>query len=186
MQADLILVCHASTGAVRSASFPADDPLDQTGEAAAVAASTSLRPADQVLCAPSLAARETASALGLAATIETAIRDWGVGRWAGRALADVARDEPEAFTVWMADPTWAPPGGEALADLLHRVGIWLDQCRQTTGRTIAVTHPAVIRAAIVHAIEATTATFWHLDVGPLSQTWLRTNGSRWTLRSLQV
>jgi broad specificity phosphatase PhoE len=48
-----------------------------------------------------------------------------------------------------------------------------------------VTHPAVIRAAIVHAIEATPATFWHLDIGPLSQAWLRSNGARWALRSLR-
>ncbi len=184
MHTDLILVSHAATAAVRSASFPAGEPLEATGEADALKAASGLRPAERVFCAPSVAARQTAAALGLEATVEPMICDCDFGRWAGRPTATVARDEPEAFLTWMTDPNSAPHGGEAVADLLLRVGSWVDGCGQQPGTTIAVTHSAVIRAAIVGAIEATAATFWHLDVGPLSQTWLRSNGTRWTLRSL--
>jgi broad specificity phosphatase PhoE len=185
MHADLILICHASTAAVRSASFPADEPLDDRGTADAAKAAATIHPADRVWCAPSLAARQTASALGLDATVNDAIREWDFGGWAGRSLADVARDEPAAFSAWVADPPSAPPGGEHLADLLHRVGAWVGDSPSASGTTIAVTHSSVIRAAIVHAIEASTASFWHLDVRPLSQTWLRANGTRWNLRSLK-
>jgi broad specificity phosphatase PhoE len=146
---------------------------------------------DRICCAPSAAARQTAEALGLGLVlglvVEPEIRDCDYGRWSGRPLVDVARDEPEAFTAWMTDPDSRPHGGESRADLLLRVGGWVDSLRQEQGRTtLAVTHPAVIRAAIVHAIEATPATFWHLDVGPLSRARLRSDGRRWALRSLQA
>jgi broad specificity phosphatase PhoE len=188
MRADLILVCHAATAASRSASFPTDDPLDQQGaaDAAAAGARFALRP-ERLLCAPSRAARQTAGALGfvLEAVVEPEIRDCDFGRWSGRPLADVAREEPEAFTRWMTDPDSTPHRGESQTDLVRRVGEWIDSCLPTPGRTVAVTHPAVIRAAVVHAIAAPPATFWHIDIGPLSRTWLRSNGSRWTLRRLE-
>ncbi|MDQ6617710.1 MAG: histidine phosphatase family protein [Actinomycetota bacterium] len=184
MHADLILVCHASTQAVRSGAFPADESLDGTGEADALGLATTLRPANRALCAPSIAARQTASALGLEAHVEPMIRDLDIGRWAGRPVAEVAQFEPEAFGLWMTDVKSAPHGGEALADLLQRVAVWVHEIGRTPGRTIAVTHSAVIRGAIIGATEATEATFWHLDIGPLSRTWLRSNGDRWALRSL--
>ncbi|MDQ1393173.1 MAG: hypothetical protein QOF30_2150 [Acidimicrobiaceae bacterium] len=191
MHADLVLVCHASTAAVRSASFPAGESLDPQGEADAVAASVAigaLRPA-RLCCAPSPAARQTAAALaleaGLRPTVERAIRDCDFGRWSGRPMGEVARDEPDAFSSWMSEADSRPHGGESLVDLLRRVGEWVDSCCTLHGTTVAVTHPAVVRAAIVHAIEAAPAAFWHLDLGPLSRTWLRGNGSRWTLRSLR-
>jgi broad specificity phosphatase PhoE len=185
MHADLLLVCHASTAAVRSASFPADDPLDEKGTTAAAAATFVLGP-ERVRCAPSRAARQTAAALGftLDPVDEPKIRDCDFGRWSGRPMGDVAREEPEAFGSWITDAASRPHGGESLADLLARVGEWVDSCRTLQGTTVAVTHPAVIRAAIVHAIDAAPASFWHIDIGPLSRTWLRSNGTRWTLRSL--
>jgi broad specificity phosphatase PhoE len=184
MHADLVLVCHASTAAVRSASFPNDEPLDERGAADAAAAAASLARPDRAWCAPSVAARQTAAALGLAASVEPALRDGDVGRWAGRAVAEVARDEPAAFATWRTDPRSSPSGAEPLVALLERVGGWLDGCIGEPGRTVAVTHTAVIRAAIVWAIEAAPATFWHVDIGPLSRTHLRSDGRRWALRSL--
>ncbi|MHB8466637.1 MAG: histidine phosphatase family protein, partial [Acidimicrobiales bacterium] len=80
----------------------------------------------------------------------------------------------------------APHGGEAMASMLVRIGGWVDECRGCAGMTVAVTHPSVIRAAITYAIDAGPAAFWHLDVGPLSVTRLRSDGSRWMLRGLQA
>jgi broad specificity phosphatase PhoE len=37
-------------------------------------------------------------------------------------------------------------------------------------QSIVVTDPAIIRAAIVHAIEATPQSFWRIDIAPLSIT----------------
>jgi broad specificity phosphatase PhoE len=185
MRADLILVCHASTAAVRSARFPADEALDDAGWAAAGQTASVLlsRPFDSAWSAPAVAARQTAQALGLTADVEPAIADCDLGRWRGRPLAEVARDEPVAFSQWMSDPDWAGHGGESHRRLQQRVSAWVDQLH-SGARTVAVTHPSVIRAAIVGAIGANPETFWHLDIGPLSQTHLRSNGSRWALRAI--
>jgi broad specificity phosphatase PhoE len=43
------------------------------------------------------------------------------------------------------------------------------------------THPAIIRAAIVHAIEADSHSFWRIDIAPLSITRLSGLGGRWNL-----
>ncbi len=182
--ADLILICHAPTTATRRGAFPADEPVDERGQASAVAIAASLALPDQTWCAPSVAAGQTAAALGLVAFQEPALRDCDFGRWAGRRAVDVARDEPEAFAQWRTDPTVAPHDGEALVDLVERVSGWLDRCRATPGASVAVTHPSVIRAAVVAAIDATPKSFWHLNIGPLSRTTLRSDGRRWTVRGL--
>ena len=50
------------------------------------------------------------------------------------------------------------------------------------GRVVAVTHPAVIRAAIVHALGAPPASLWRIDVEPLSLTRLHHGSGGWSLR----
>ena len=47
MTARLILICHGSTGAVRDAAFPADEPLDDKGAARVAALAGHLPKADQ-------------------------------------------------------------------------------------------------------------------------------------------
>src|SRR5205823_14173616 len=80
------------------------------------------------------------------------------------------------------DPSAAPHDGESLRDLLGRVAHWLDELCRTTGRIAAITHPSIIRAAVVHALNATPESFWRIDVPPLSHTRLSGGGQRWTLR----
>jgi broad specificity phosphatase PhoE len=47
---------------------------------------------------------------------------------------------------------------------------------------IAVTHPSVIRAAIVHALRIPAQAFWRFDIAPLTLTDLRFSRNTWTLR----
>jgi broad specificity phosphatase PhoE len=49
-------------------------------------------------------------------------------------------------------------------------------------RTVAVTHPAVIRAAILLALDTQAKSFWRMDIKPLSHTDMHFRGGRWTLR----
>jgi broad specificity phosphatase PhoE len=49
-------------------------------------------------------------------------------------------------------------------------------------RTVAVTHPAVIRAAIVAALDAAPPSFWRVDVEPAGCVVMHFRGGRWTLR----
>ena len=85
---------------------------------------------------------------------------------------------------WIKDPSSAPHGGESIPQVLARVAAWIAERGGDPGHTVAVTHASVIRAAIVHVIQAQLPSFWRIDVVPLSQTDLRTNGRRWVLRSM--
>lgn len=182
MTARLILVCHGSTRALRTAAFPADDPLDEHGSATASTMTLRRRGLDHAWCGPSLAARQTAVALGIDAQVEPALRDCDFGRWSGLLFADVARQEPDAVRDWLADPGVAPHGGESLADVVGRVGEWLDGQRRHSGSIVAITHPSVIRAAVIGALGASAPSFWRIDISPLSQTELRAHQDRWNLR----
>jgi len=51
------------------------------------------------------------------------------------------------------------------------------------GHTVAVTHAAVVRAAVVVTLGAPPAGFWRIDVAPLTATLLRGGPGRWTVRS---
>ncbi|MEU9885262.1 histidine phosphatase family protein [Sphaerisporangium sp. NPDC051011] len=151
-------------------------------EAPALEEAAALGPsARKVLCGPSQRCLQTAAGLGLEAEPVEALRDWDAGRWAGRTLADVQAEHPEDVLAWLTDPASAPHGGESLLALLDRVTAWLATLHDA-GRTLAVTHPAVIRAAVVHALDAPPQAFWKIDVPPLAQVTLTSNGRRWHLR----
>jgi broad specificity phosphatase PhoE len=110
------------------------------------------------------------------------LADLDLGAWSGRTLTELETDHPEGVAEWLTDPAATPHGGESLPALIDRVGAWLKGL--TTGPThvAAVTHPAVIRAAVLHALGAPLTCFWRLDVPPLSQTRLTHHGGRWQLR----
>ncbi|WBB67784.1 histidine phosphatase family protein [Micromonospora sp. WMMD812] len=183
MSSRLILVSHAPTTATRAAAFPRDEPLDAHGLAAATALVGALPRADEVRCGPARRCVQTATALGLTPTVDEDLRDGDLGTWAGRTLDEVAAGEPDAIAAWLTDPAAAPHGGECLRDLLDRTAGWLRALPDAARTIIAVTHPMVIRACIVTAIHATPASFWRIDIAPLTATVLRGGPARWTLRT---
>jgi broad specificity phosphatase PhoE len=137
---------------------------------------------DLCLTSPATAAVQTAYAIGLLPTVEAALADGDYAAWAGRSLADVGAREPEALRQWFEDPEAAPHGGESLAALRDRVGGWLDDRLAPGVRTVAVTHPMVVRVAVVHALRLPTAALTRLDVAPLAVVRLSRHGSRWQLQ----
>lgn len=179
MPCQLTLVCHAATRATRSAVFPLDEPAEAASLARAEALLGALGRITHAFTSPALRARQTAEALGLAPEAVPALRDADFGRWAGRTLAEVEVADPEALALWLGDPSAAPHGGEPFTAVLDRTVQWL---RSLEGRIVAVTHPAIIRAAVVHALAAPAASLWRVDVEPLSLTRLTGSGDRWTLR----
>lgn len=174
---------HGSTSATRASAFPAEESLDEHGRAAAAALGDALaeRPAD-VLSSPSERCRETVAVAGLPAPrIEPALAECDFGAWAGRTLADVHAEDPQAVSAWMTDPDAAPHGGESLSRFARRVAAWLDAQAAADGRALAVTHGGVVKAAVVHALGAPPTAFWRIDVAPLSLTELHCHDRRWTL-----
>jgi len=184
MTARLDLLAHGPSAATRAARFPDDEGLEASAVGAIEALRGKLRPYAQVLSAPARAARETAQALGFNAEVEIALRDCDYGRWRGLASKDVAEREPDGFAAWLGDPAAAPHGGESLAALMERVSEWLTQSLARGSATLAVTHALVVRAAIVHALGAGSATFARIDVTPLSLARLSGHGQRWNLLAL--
>jgi broad specificity phosphatase PhoE len=181
MNCRLMLICHATTAATRAAAFPADEGIDPAGEPLALA--PRFGRVDQSWASPALAARQTAAALGLDAAQEPALRDCAFGRWAGRRLVDVQAEDPQGVAAWLTDVTATPHGGEPLAAVLARVAAWLDARLAERGHVVAVTHAAVMRAAVIAALGAPAGAFWRIDVEPLATIELTSDGARWNVRA---
>lgn len=184
MPTRLQLIAHAATAATRRAAFPLDEPVEPGSRAAAARLGPGLARTDRAYTAPELRARETAAALGLEPEVQLLLGDIDLGQWKGRSFDEMLAEGADAIAAWTSDPTSRPHGGESVEELIARIVPWLDRQRETGGRVVAVTHPAVIRAAVVVVLGAPPASFWRIDVGPLAQVALRSDGRRWTLRSL--
>ncbi|MEW1612727.1 MULTISPECIES: histidine phosphatase family protein [unclassified Streptomyces] len=184
MTVRVMLVSPAMNAALRGARFDGDTPLDRAGERDARAAAPAVPEAGLVLSGPSERCRGTAAALGLTADLEPALAGWDLGRWSGRRLDEMGAAEPAAVAAWIDDPAAAPHGGESLRNLLERVGGWLAGAGGGggSGSVLGVAEPAVVRAAVVHALALPPVAFWRLDVAPLALTELSGRSDRWNVR----
>lgn len=180
----LTLISHAPTTATRAAAFPLDEGIDEKARRDASALSGDLPQFLTAWTSPARRAIETAAALNVDAKIEPLLRDMDLGRWAGRTFADVEAAEQAGMVQWLSDTAASPHGGESVEALLARVANWLRMAAERQGRSVAVTHPAVIRAAVAVAIEANPVSFWRIDIAPLGIVELGSNGKRWTLKSI--
>ncbi|MCV7100241.1 histidine phosphatase family protein [Mycobacterium palustre] len=170
----LTMVSHAMTDAMAAGRFPADEPLNDIGGRRVKSLDT--KADNRHLTAPERRARQTAQLLGLRADTEPRLADLDCGQWRGRTLKQLS---PEDLAAWLTEPARAPHGGESIVELIQRVAGWLESL---TEHTVAVTHPAVIRAAILHALAAPPNAFWRIDIAPVSCTVLHFRDGRWTLR----
>ncbi|AYF72571.1 histidine phosphatase family protein [Nocardia yunnanensis] len=178
----LTLITHAITDAVQSARFPADEPLNSLGERSIAGAGGLPGPApDRILHGPELRTEQTAKALGRNnGTSEPALRDVDHGTWSGKSMSDLT---PDQLTGWLTDPDYDSHGGESITALLARVHTWLDTLSGTGARILAITHPAIVRAAILHTLHAPPESFWRIDIPPLTATTLHHRSPAWSLRS---
>lgn len=175
----LTLVSHAMTDAMAAGRFPTDEPLNSTGRRQA-GAGIDVGACEQVCCGPEKRTRQTADLLGLRPSTEPKLADLDCGRWRGDVLGGVL---PAELAIWLTDPGRAPHGGETVIDLIGRVAGWMNSLTSERGRVVAVTHPAVVRAAILVALDAPPKSFWRIDIAPVSRTVMHFRGHAWTLRS---
>jgi broad specificity phosphatase PhoE len=173
----LTLVSHAMTDAMAAARFPADEPLNDIGRRQATR--IEIKSVARQLAGPEQRARQTAELLGLHAATEPMLADLDCGRWRGETLHSVP---PADLEVWLTDPGRAPHGGESIIDLVERVAGWLKSLTDNALPAFAVTHPAVIRAAILVALDASPKSFWRIDIEPLSRIVLHWRRAAWTIR----
>jgi broad specificity phosphatase PhoE len=183
MTTRLTLICAAPTSANRIFAFPADEPAEPKALAKLPTLATRLPHADRVFTSPALAARQTAEALGLSATVEPLLRDCDYGSWTGRTLDALQAEVPASVFEWLQDPAAAPHCGESVEALIARASEWLAAFGD--GSCLAITHAPIIRAAVVHALGAPATSFWRIDVAPVSMVRLSGAHQRWNLSTLE-
>ncbi|MPY48740.1 histidine phosphatase family protein [Streptomyces acidicola] len=185
MHLRVTFVAAARSAALLAERFEDDRPLDQAGWNEVQRAAHELLPlaaAELRYCSPTRRSRATGDALGYAPLAQPALRDCGMGRWRGFTLGEAMAREPEAVDAWLADPRATPHGGESLHAFISRVGGWLDtRPVDDGGGVVAVAEPSVVRAAIVYALKAPPATYWNLDVRPLSTVTVTGRSGRWNV-----
>ncbi|MGK2881178.1 MAG: histidine phosphatase family protein [Mycobacterium sp.] len=174
----LAFVSHGMTDAMAAGRFPTDEPLNNLGRRQ-LARPFDLGRIDTVLSGPEQRALQTAELLGVTPEVDRQLADLDYGRWRGDVLSGV---QPADLAVWLTDVTSSPHGGESVVALIRRVQGWLDAIGGAHSRVVAVTHPAVVRAAILIALDAPPKSFWRIDVEPASVTTLHFRAQAWTLR----
>jgi broad specificity phosphatase PhoE len=112
----------------------------------------------------------TFEALQFNAIALATLRDCNYGTWRGSTLDEILARNPHTVSAWLGHLAATPLGGESLLSLMQRVAEWLEGEKAMNRRAILVTHAAVIRAAIIYAIDATPKSFWRIDIVPLSFT----------------
>ncbi|MHC6224916.1 histidine phosphatase family protein [Pseudomonas sp. X10] len=171
----LTLVSHARTQAQKTGRFhcPDDSILPEQ-------VLVPVEPGVMLVTAPEARARATAELLGQVAQVDERLADCNLGRWRGVALKQLQANDSEGLSLWLADPAAAPHGGESITELCQRIGTWL-AAQRTPGDWFAVTHPWVIRAAMIEVLGCPLAAFHRIDVLPLSRLELTFSG-QWRVR----
>ena len=178
----ITLISHAPTAAVRRSAFPLDEPIEPLEVEKLRSIGWTPPRVSQVLAGPEQRTRETARALGLAPVVCDELMDLNYGSWQGKSLDEVQSADPDGVGLWLTDSDAAPHGGESIASFLVRVKLWLAG-QHGAGHILAVTHPSVIRAAVILTLQAPVQSFWRVESPPASITDLRSNGQAWRLRS---
>jgi broad specificity phosphatase PhoE len=177
----ITFISHAPTAAVRRSAFPLDEPIEPRVVEKLTSIGWIPPRVRQVYAGPEQRTGQTAKALGFHPILSAELKDLDCSSWQGRSLEEVQSKDPDGVGQWLTDTDAAPHGGESIANLLARIKRWL-AVQQGSGHTLAVTHPAVIRAAVVLTLQAPAQSFWRIDIPPVTITDLRWNGGFWNLR----
>jgi broad specificity phosphatase PhoE len=174
----IVLVRHGETDANRAGVLlgRANPTLNERGrqQAGAVAAALQGEPAPVIVASPLARAQETAVAIGRAAgatvEVDPRLTELDYGEWDERSIADVPA---EVAARWRSDPTFAPPGGESLAELRARVApCTAGLVERASDRTvIVVSHVSPIKAIVLVALDLADGVAWRLrlDVASISR-----------------
>ncbi|MBO65416.1 MAG: histidine phosphatase family protein [Actinobacteria bacterium] len=162
----LLIVRHGRTVANASGLLQGrvDNPLDAVGRQQAQEISLALGTVDIVVSSPLQRARETAEPLGLPLRLDERWIELDYGEWDELPITEVTADQ---WAQWRSDSTFAPPGGESLAELDQRVAeACNDLLAEAAELNVAVfTHVSPIKSAMAWALGVEEQISWRLQVG---------------------
>ena len=148
-----------------------DSPLNERGRAQARALAESVRPRGIVAVYSShlARARETAdivaAELGVEVTVDERLAESRRGKWEGRLLEEIEREEPELWAAWRrGGAQFRFPAGESLAEHADRVSAALTDVRAGALPALCVCHGGTIRCAFALANPRGLDAFHELDV----------------------
>jgi broad specificity phosphatase PhoE len=178
----LIVVRHGRTEENRARRLLGrlDVDLDDVGRAQAAALAAHIGPVERVISSPLARTRQTAAAWGAPVEIDERLIELDYGDLDGLPLDEVPA---ETWTAWRADPAFAPPGGESIADLGVRVRAACEDLRRSAsgGHVVVVTHVSPIKAAVAWALGVADDVAWRMFVAPASVTRIEVSDSRLSL-----
>jgi broad specificity phosphatase PhoE len=162
----ILFVRHGETAANRArlALGRADPELTDRGhrQVAAVAKVLAEEPIVAVRTSPLQRAVLMGQAIarhhGIEAQVDERLVELDYGSWDGRSFTELP---PDDVARWREDPTFAPPGGESLADVAERVA---DFCTELVGEEIvvAVSHVSPIKAGALWAMGGPQQLAWRM------------------------
>ena len=141
----------------------ADPPLTARGEAQARALAAAMPRPDLVISSPLRRAADTAAAFGAPVEVDDRWIELDYGDLDGRHPAAVPGD---VWNRWQTDASFAPPGGESLAELGRRVRAACDGVaeRATEAVVVVVTHVSPVKAAVAWALGCDELVAWRMYV----------------------
>jgi broad specificity phosphatase PhoE len=98
---------------------------------------------------------------------EDGLREWGLGKWEGKTVAEIRRLYGDAFPRWVRRPSRVPvPGGEDLKEFVARVRHTLKAIakRHPDGNVLVVCHGGVISAYATTIMNLTPDHIWCVPV----------------------
>jgi broad specificity phosphatase PhoE len=189
------LIRHGETAWNREEVFRgrADIPLSPRGQqqAGLLAESLARQPIRTVCSSPLVRASETAKAvadrLGLPVVIDHRLVDMNFGEWEGKSLGEVQAEWPELHRTWTHEPAqFRAPGGESLADVLHRAWPVLEEMTAKHGddAIALVSHRVVCKLLVCAALGVGEEGFWRLRLDTASVSLLQPAVSGWQVTRL--
>jgi broad specificity phosphatase PhoE len=177
----IVLIRHGQTAANAAGLLlgRADPPLTELGRRQAAASARAVGEVTRVVTSPLRRARETAATFGTRVPVDVDDRwtELDYGEFEGRPFGEVPG---ETWRRWRRDESYAPPGGESLADLGVRVR---DACEHlardgSAGDIAVVSHVSPIKAAVAWALGVHDTVAWHmfLDVAAISRVGIGPHG----------
>ena len=134
-------------------------------------------PIDAIFCSPLKRTSQSADIIAKATKHSTFFKHSGLiekkeGVWEGKTYWQIRDEDSKLWEKWSKNPIdFAPPDGESIKDLVHRVGRAIEDIikNQKKGNNLVlVTHAGVIRAFLIHALKIPVENFFRIDVPPAS------------------